>query len=102
MTLPLEPGIERAVYGADHPLVVDGTELPPFTMAVLAPSPESTIVAPQGARYVVIGGEPLDGHRTVWWNFVSSSKERIERAKSDWQEQRMGRIPGEHEWIPLP
>jgi redox-sensitive bicupin YhaK (pirin superfamily) len=102
MTLPLEPGIERAVYSVDHPIVADGTEVPPFTMAVLASGRESTIVAPQGARYVVIGGEPLDGHRTVWWNFVSSSKERIERAKADWQEQRMGRIPGEHEWIPLP
>jgi len=50
----------------------------------------------------VIGGEPLDGHRIVWWNFVSSSKERVERAKADWQAQRMGKIPGEHEWIPLP
>jgi len=47
-------------------------------------------------------GEPLDGHRTVWWNFVASSKEKIERAKADWREQRFGKIPGEHEWIPLP
>jgi redox-sensitive bicupin YhaK (pirin superfamily) len=105
LTLPFDPGLahlERAVYSVDRPIVADGSEVPPFTMAVLAPGREATIVAPRGARYVVIGGEPLDGHRTVWWNFVSSSKERIERAKADWREQRMGQIPGEHEWIPLP
>jgi len=102
LALQSEPGIERAVYSVDQPIVADGSEVPPFSMAVLAMGRESTIVAPQGARYVIIGGEPLDGHRTVWWNFVSSSKERIEQAKADWREQRMGRIPGEHEWIPLP
>jgi redox-sensitive bicupin YhaK (pirin superfamily) len=102
LALPSEPGIERAVYSVDRPIVADNSDVPPFTMAVLAPGHDSTIVAPQGARYVVIGGEPLDGRRTVWWNFVSSSKDRIEQAKADWREQRMGRIPGEHEWIPLP
>ena len=102
LALPSEPGIERAVYSVDQRIVADGSDVPAFTMAVLAPGRETTIVAPQGARYVVIGGEPLDGHRTVWWNFVSSSKERIEQAKAAWGEQRMGRIPGEHEWIPLP
>ena len=101
LALPSEPGIERAVYSVDQRIVADGSDVPAFTMAVLAPGRESTIVAPHGARYVVIG-EPLDGRRTLWWNFVSSSKERIEQAKADWQEQRMGRIPGEHEWIPLP
>jgi redox-sensitive bicupin YhaK (pirin superfamily) len=105
LTLPSEPGVatfERAVYSVDHPLIADGTPLPAFTMAVLAPGVESTIVAPDGARYVVIGGEPVDGPRFLWWNFVSSSRDRIERAKKDWQAQRMGQIPGEHEWIPLP
>jgi len=99
---PAHPRFERAVYSVDHPIVADGSDVPPCTMAVLAPGAESTIAAPHGARYIVIGGEPLDGHRTVWWNFVSSSKERIERAKADWQAQRIGKIPGEHEWIPLP
>ena len=51
---------------------------------------------------MVIGGEPLDGPRTIWWNFVSSRPERIEQAKADWTAQRMGAIAGEHEWIPLP
>jgi redox-sensitive bicupin YhaK (pirin superfamily) len=96
------PSFERAAYSIDHPLVIDGAEVPAFTLAILAPGAESTIVTPRGARYVVIGGEPLDGPRVIWWNFVSSSKERIERAKEDWTQQRMGQIPGEHEWIPLP
>lgn len=94
-------GHEHAVYSVDQPLRIDGTDVPAHTLAVLAPG-KATIAAPHGARYVVIGGAPLDGPRFIWWNFVSSSKERIERAKQDWTAQRMGTIPGEHEWIPLP
>jgi redox-sensitive bicupin YhaK (pirin superfamily) len=97
-----DEAFERAVYGVDEPLVVDGTELPPHAMAILAPGAPARIVAPRGGRYVIIGGAPLDGPRFIWWNFVSSSRERIERAKADWTSQRMGAIPGEHEWIPLP
>jgi len=93
---------ERAVYSVDRPLIVDGVEVGAHTMAVVTPGTATTIVAPAGARYVVIGGEPLDGPRFIWWNFVSSSKDRIERAKQDWTRQEMGQIPGEHEWIPLP
>ncbi len=99
---PVSATFERAVYSVDRDIVIDGTEVPAYTLAVLAPGADATIVAPRGARYVVIGGEPLDGHRTVYWNFVSSSRERIEQAKADWQAQRMGTIPGEHEFIPLP
>ena len=103
LTLPADrDGGERAVYCVDHPVLAHGNAVAPFTMAVLPAGQETAIAAPEGARYVIIGGEPLDGHRTLWWNFVSSSKERIERAKSEWREQRMGKIPGEHEWIPLP
>jgi hypothetical protein len=51
---------------------------------------------------VLIGGEPLDGHRFIWWNFVSSSKERITQAADMWTKQQMGQIPGETEWVPLP
>jgi redox-sensitive bicupin YhaK (pirin superfamily) len=106
-TLTLAPDashaqFERALYCVDNPLVVDGANVPAFTLAVLKPGMQSIVVAPQGARFVVIGGEPLDGPRFLWWNFVSSSKARIEQAKEDWAQQRMGTIPGEHEWIPLP
>jgi redox-sensitive bicupin YhaK (pirin superfamily) len=93
---------ERAVYSVDQPITVDGEAVPAFTLAVLTPGATATIVAPNGARCAVIGGEPLDGPRFIWWNFVSSRKERIERAKQDWAAQRMGQIDGEHEWIPLP
>jgi redox-sensitive bicupin YhaK (pirin superfamily) len=81
---------------------VDGTELAPHTLAVLQPGLEAVITAPQGARYMVVGGEPLDGHRFIWWNFVSSSRERIDAAKQAWAAQAMGQVPGEIEWIPLP
>ena len=76
------------------PLVIDGAQVPPFTLAVLRRAASATITAPQGARCAVIGGEPLDGPRFIWWNFVSSSRERIERAKDDWSQQRMGQHRG--------
>jgi hypothetical protein len=50
---------------------------------------------------MIIGGAPV-GARHIWWNFVSSSKERIEKAKSDWQEHRFTMVPGDDEFIPLP
>lgn len=93
---------ERAAYSVDAPLVIDGSEVPTSVLAVLRPGAEAAIVAPRGARYVILGGEPLDGHRILFWNFVSSRRERIEQAKADWQAQRMGQIAGEQEFIPLP
>ena len=103
MVLPaFDAAFERAVYGVADPLAIDGAELPAHTMAVLAPGAPATIAAPRGGRFVVIGGAPLDGPRFIWWNFVSSSRERIERAKADWTSQSMGSIHGEQEWIPLP
>jgi hypothetical protein len=93
---------ERAIYSVDNPLVIDGTAVAAFTMAVLTPGAAASISAPLGARCAIIGGEPLDGPRFIWWNFVSSRRERIEQAKLDWTNQRMGQIAGEHEWIPLP
>ena len=95
--------VERGIYSVDRALDVDGVELPPFTLAALEPGKDTLIRAPQGARYVVIGGEPLDGgRRFMWWNFVASSRERIEAAKQKWREQTFGQVPGETEWIPLP
>jgi redox-sensitive bicupin YhaK (pirin superfamily) len=103
LVLPaLAPGTERAVYSVDQPLAIDGDALPPATLGVLAPDADATVVAPHGARFVILGGAPLDGPRFIVWNFVSSSRERIERAKAAWQAQAMGKVPGETEWIPLP
>jgi hypothetical protein len=54
------------------------------------------------ARLLLLGGAPLDGPRHLWWNFVSSSTDRIEQAKSDWKAGRFAKVPGETEFIPLP
>jgi redox-sensitive bicupin YhaK (pirin superfamily) len=81
---------------------VDGTFVESRQLVVLQQGEPSEIVAPQGGRFVVVGGAPMDGHRHIWWNFVSSRRERIEAAKLEWQAQRMGAVPGETEFIPLP
>jgi redox-sensitive bicupin YhaK (pirin superfamily) len=71
-------------------------------MAVLRPG-DACLRANEDSHVMMLGGAPLDGVRHIWWNFVSSSKERIERAKSDWKEGRFGKIPGDDvEFIPLP
>ena len=54
------------------------------------------------ARMMFLGGDALEGPRHIWWNFVSSSKERIEQAKQDWKTGRFAHVPDEHEFIPLP
>ncbi len=71
-------------------------------MIVFDKGESAEIVAVGDARVMLLGGAPLDGPRHLWWNFVSSSKERIERAKAEWKEGRFARIPGETEFIPLP
>ncbi|HLO92761.1 MAG TPA: pirin-like C-terminal cupin domain-containing protein, partial [Burkholderiaceae bacterium] len=58
--------------------------------------------APEPTELVLIGGRRLDGHRHLWWNFVSSRKERIEQAARDWAEGRFPKVPGEEDFIPLP
>ena len=61
-----------------------------------------TVTAGGPARVLLLGGAPLDGPRHLWWNFVSSSTERIEQAKADWREGRFPQVPGETEFTPLP
>jgi redox-sensitive bicupin YhaK (pirin superfamily) len=102
-TLPLpDEHPERAVYVVEGELAVGTRRVAPGAMAVLHPGAASvSALAP--SRFVVIGGAPLDGERHIWWNFVSSSSERIERAKADWRAGRFGLVPGdEKEFIPLP
>ncbi|ABM38227.1 pirin family protein [Polaromonas naphthalenivorans] len=93
---------ELALYGVDGDLQVDGEAVAARTLAVLAPGAVTQISANAPARFVVIGGDKLDGKRFIWWNFVSSSKERIAQAGDDWAAQRMGQIAGDAEFIPLP
>ena len=93
---------ERAIYSAQGALEVDGIRYPESELLILAPDQEVKVVAPRGARVLVFGGEPLDGPRHLWWNFVSSDQERIEQAKVDWIDGRFAQIPGDSEFIPLP
>jgi len=82
--------------------VVADTQVDEGTMLVFEPGVPLTIDAASPARVMLLGGEPLDGPRFVWWNFVSSRKERIREAADDWQAQRFAPVPGETEFIPLP
>lgn len=93
---------ERAIYALDGELTVGGKPLPAGQMAHLVAGTEVEILAAAPTRAVFFGGAPLDGERHLFWNFVSSSRERIEQAKQDWQAQRLGQVPGESEFIPLP
>lgn len=100
--LPLPPDIEeQAVYLIEGQVSCQGTVLPVHSMAVFNQAPGVELVAGQDSRLVIIGGASL-GKRTIWWNLVSSRKERIEEAKRDWQEDRFPKVPGETEFIPLP
>lgn len=96
---------EAAVYPISGEVLLDGVALAPHTMALLDTGKGTAPVVAAGAggaQLVVIGGAPLDGPRYIFWNFVSSSKERLAQAADDWSAQRMGQVPGETEFIPLP
>lgn len=93
---------ERAIYSTRGALEIDGIRYPESELLILAPDQEVSVVAPLGARVLVFGGEPLDGPRHLWWNFVSSDQERIEQAKADWVDGRFAQVLGDSEFIPLP
>jgi redox-sensitive bicupin YhaK (pirin superfamily) len=92
---------EVALYVVQGELAMDGAPLGTHAMAVLAAG-ASVVTAAADARFVVIGGDALEAPRFMWWNFVSSRKDRVLQASEDWQAQRMGAVPGESEFIPLP
>jgi redox-sensitive bicupin YhaK (pirin superfamily) len=93
---------ERAAYVVSGRVEVDGETHDAGRMLVFAPAEAPTIRATEAARIMLLGGEPL-GPRHIWWNFVSSSKERIEQAKADWQAGRIALPPTDRdEMIPLP
>jgi len=93
---------ERALYAVEGPLALDDQPIPEAHMAVLKPDTPVTLRADGPARAMLVGGARMDGPRFIWWNYVASSRERIEQAKDDWREQRFGKVPGETEFIPLP
>ena len=99
--LPVPLAAERAIYAVEGSLSLDGTAVPLHTMVVIPAGAEPMLSADEDSRAVLIGGEPL-GPRHIWWNFVSSRKERIVQAADDWAAGRFAMVPGETEFIPLP
>jgi len=93
---------ERALYSVDGAYTLQGQRVEPHVLAVLEPGATARLENEAPARLVLIGGEPLDGTRFMWWNFVSSRRERIVTAAEQWAEDHTPRIPGESEWVPLP
>jgi redox-sensitive bicupin YhaK (pirin superfamily) len=93
---------ERAAYVAEGEIEVEGSRYGVGMMVVFAAGTTATVVATMPSRTMLLGGAPLDGPRYIWWNFVSSSRERIEQAKRDWQQGGFAPVPGDDERIPLP
>lgn len=93
---------ERAIYIAQGRITIADDTFEAGRMLVMQPGIAVCITAIGSARLLLLGGEPLDGRRHVWWNFVSSSRERIDQAKADWKDGRFAAVPGETEFIPLP
>jgi redox-sensitive bicupin YhaK (pirin superfamily) len=95
---------ERAAYLLEGEVTVAGDRFEPGRMLVFRQGDALTLRAgPSGARLLLLGGAAMDGPRFIWWNFVSSSRERIEQAKADWQAGRFAKVPTDAtEFIPLP
>jgi redox-sensitive bicupin YhaK (pirin superfamily) len=93
---------ERAVYVVAGEVAIDGAPVPEAHMAVLDSSDPVRLTARTAATLMLVGGARPDGPRIIWWNFVASSRERIEDAKAKWRSQTFGSVPGETEFIPLP
>ena len=93
---------EMAVYPVDGAVSVDGEHLPQAVMSVLPVNSGCELRADAPARLVVVGGNALVEHRFLWWNFVSTRKERVAQAARDWAAGAMGGVEGDDEFIPLP
>jgi redox-sensitive bicupin YhaK (pirin superfamily) len=102
--IPIDPEAdERALYVAQGEAALDGLPLEPATLYVLRPGLRFTLRSGGGGRVMLCGGAPLDGPRHVFWNFVSSRRERIDQAKEDWKAGRFALPPDDDaEFIPLP
>jgi len=103
-SLPVDPEAdERGLYLAEGEATLDGLRLDPRTLYVLRPGISATLRSERGAHLMLCGGAPLDGPRHVFWNFVSSRRERIDQAREDWKAGRFTLPPDDRdEFIPLP
>ena len=102
--LPLDTAYEeRALYVITGEIEVGGVTFGPEKLLVLKPGDRIAVRVTRDARVIVVGGAAMDGPRHIWWNFVSSRKDRIEAAKADWKAGRFPLVPGDSsEFIPLP
>lgn len=94
---------ERAIYTLEGEVSISGDTFPAERLLVFRPGDEIVVSSQSGAHFMLFGGASLGSKRYIWWNFVSSSKERIEQAKNEWKTGRFDIVPGdEEEFIPLP
>ncbi|MDR4308842.1 pirin family protein [Chelatococcus sambhunathii] len=93
---------ERAVYVVEGEIDVAGDVFAAPRLLIFRPGDRITVRATKPTRLMMLGGAALEGPRHIWWNFVSSSRERIEQAKEDWRSGRFAAVPDETEFIPLP
>jgi redox-sensitive bicupin YhaK (pirin superfamily) len=93
---------ERGIYMVSGEIDIAGDRFGPGQLLVLRPGDRISVLALSHARLMLLGGDPMDGPRHIWWNFVSSRKERIDEAKADWRGRRFDPVPDEEEFIPLP
>jgi redox-sensitive bicupin YhaK (pirin superfamily) len=102
--IPIDAGAdERALYLALGEASLDGEPLIPMTLTILRPGIVATLRSASGARVMLCGGGAFATPRHVWWNFVSSSRDRINQAKEDWRAGRFPIVPDDpQEYIPLP
>ncbi|HEY1142622.1 MAG TPA: pirin-like C-terminal cupin domain-containing protein, partial [Sphingomicrobium sp.] len=97
------PADERAVYLLEGDASVDGSPVLPQHLTLIAPGILPILSSVSGARLMLCGGAPMDGERHVWWNFVSSRRDRINEAKRAWRAGEFALPPDDHdEFIPLP
>jgi redox-sensitive bicupin YhaK (pirin superfamily) len=102
-TAPLDPDYEeRAIYVVEGEVVIAGESFEAPRLLIFRPGDLITVRAKKRTRVMFLGGSALEGPRYIWWNFVSSRRERIEQAKEDWKSGRFAPVPGEIEFIPLP
>jgi redox-sensitive bicupin YhaK (pirin superfamily) len=96
--------IERAIYvvGGEVEVIGQTGGFATNELIIFKPGAEIVLRARGAARLMLLGGEPLSEQRHIFWNFVSSSPERLEQAKADWKAQRFAAVPHEHDYIPLP
>lgn len=94
---------ERALYVIDGQVEIGGVTYEPQQMMVLKPNDTVTLKALSSVHFMLLGGATMDSKRYIFWNFVSSSKERLEQAKDDWKNGKFSKVPSdEKEFIPLP